>query len=192
MPTPDMTGWPPEYIREYLADQQRTFEADQRTNRALNAIPPDDRAAREQMSPQDQLRYYDAVKRQKTPLSIGRQQYFMPPENNVVGNWPIGMTGSVGNEMERQTVDEQQGDKAIARLGLRINPAALQNFIANQPASTNIEDRRRDPPVDLTPPDREAYWAGVEDKGDPNNPLVRALGYSAIDRRRPRIGRQSY
>jgi hypothetical protein len=75
-----MTNWPPEYIREYLLDQQRAFEADQRTNRALNAIPPDDRAAREQMSPADQLRYYDAMKRQqqKQPpglLTIGRQRY---------------------------------------------------------------------------------------------------------------------
>jgi hypothetical protein len=25
MPTPDMTNWPPEYIREYLADQQTSF-----------------------------------------------------------------------------------------------------------------------------------------------------------------------
>jgi len=78
MPTPDMTNWPPEYIREYLADQQKAFEADQRTNRARNATPPDDRAAREQMSPADQLRYYDALKnpnKKKPVLTIGRQSY---------------------------------------------------------------------------------------------------------------------
>ena len=74
---PDMTNWPPEYIREFLADRQKTFEANQRVDRALARIPVDDRAAREQMSPEDQIRYYDALKRQQAipRLQIGGKRY---------------------------------------------------------------------------------------------------------------------
>ena len=78
MPMPDMTGWPPEYIREYLADQQKAFEQNQKVEGSLRQVPPDDANARNQMSPQDQLRYYDALKRQQQrppQLSIGRKVY---------------------------------------------------------------------------------------------------------------------
>ena len=77
MPMPDMTNWPPEYIREYLADQQRAFEADQRTNRALSRVPADDSAVRGQMSPEGQIKYLDAIERQraKPQLQIGSKRY---------------------------------------------------------------------------------------------------------------------
>ena len=78
MPMPDMTNWPPEYIREYLADQQKAFEADQRANRALGNVPPDDSTVRQQMSPADQIRYLDALQRQRQrqpQLTIGGKVY---------------------------------------------------------------------------------------------------------------------
>ena len=107
------------------------------------------------------------------PLNIGRQQYLTPQEQQKEG---------------------QRVDIEIAQM-LRLNPAAVRNFIANQPPSRNIEDRTKG---GFNVPEPEP--AVAEGPPDPNNILAQALGYGSIDRQpvplpRPRpmdIGRQRY
>jgi len=93
-------------------------------------------------------------------------QFYVPNDPKGTKTWPKapdpevrGGYTSVGREMMRQQREEWEANRRgynvpkrlFETLGLRINPQNWDNFIANAPRSTNIEDRRfSDPTRDET------------------------------------------
>lgn len=120
------------------------------------------------------------------------KQFFMPREQDAAGNFPAGYFGdrmpsgtpyprTMYSEMEKQTVAAQQAPTDALGQMLRYNPAALQRFMAGQPASTNIDDRRGEMQPDRYGPEPEIGPVGPQDI-DPASPMARALGYGALIR----------
>jgi hypothetical protein len=138
-----------------------------------------------------------------------RPQYFMPREQDAAGSWPVGYFGNktpsgasspstIYMEMARQTENAQRSPASLLSQ-LPINAAAWDALLARAPLSTNIEDRRREPPVTEPEPETAAAEGPLLDYS--SDPMAQALGYGAIGQRpipmpRPRpqltIGRQSY
>jgi hypothetical protein len=113
------------------------------------------------------------------------KQHFMP---DTGGEFPRGFFGdrtrkgtpssnTLFQEMWRQTADAQRGPPESLLRDVRMNPEAIAAFIAGQPPSKNIDDRRGE-----IQPKNEPYSVDLPEdlQFDPNDPLAQILGINAI------------
>src|SRR5262245_36818403 len=113
-------------------------------------------------------------------IPLEEAQFYIPYDPRGTKTWPKAPTpdfpgryAGVGRELMRQTRKAEEAamadavPKELFGMGMRVNPQNWDNFIANTPRSTHIEDRRfYDPTKDET-----TGTTGFEEGGDVMKPV---------------------